>query len=98
MKTLGFTILLVFLSGCATTTPPPSIEYTDVFIPVASCTLLPVPERPVLPIHDTFYVGEVSVDDIGRVMKDSVVSMTLLIDYIVELETIIELNNSECEE
>ena len=96
MKTLGLTILLVFLSGCATTTP--SIEYRDVFIPVASCTLSPVPERPVLPIHDTFYVGEVSVEDIGRVMKDSVVSMKMLIDYIVELETIIELNNSECEE
>lgn len=96
MKTLGLTILLVFLSGCATTTP--SIEYRDVFIPVASCTLSPVPERPVLPIHDTFYIGEVSVDDIGRVMKDSVVSMKMLIDYIVELETIIQLNNNECED
>ena len=96
MKTLGLTILLVFLSGCATTTP--SIEYRDVFIPVASCTLSPVPERPVLPIHDTFYVGEVSVEDIGRVMKDSVVSMKMLIDYIVELETIIQLNNNECED
>ena len=96
MKTLGLTILLVFLSGCATTTP--SIEYRDVLIPVASCTLLPLPERPVLPIHDTFYVGEVSVDDIGRVMKDSVVSMKLLMNYIIELESIIQLNNSECEE
>ena len=97
MKTLGLTILLVFLSGCATTTPP-SIEYRDVFIPVASCTLLPVPERPILPIHDTFYIGQVSVDDIGRVVKDSVVSMKMLIDYIIELESIIELNNNECEE